>query len=326
MKKVVVIGLGSMGNRRIRLMRKINNDLQIIGVDNNPERRKSCETQWQIPTYCSLKELLQTETVEAAFVCTAPLSHNYIINECLQAGLHVFTELNLVEDGYKENIEQAKQKKLVLFLSSTFLYREEIKYIKEATQEVSCKLNYTYHVGQYLPDWHPWENYKGFFVSDKRSSGCREIFAIELPWLTDTFGEIVDMTVVKDKISSLDVNYNDNYLVLVQHATGHKGVLAVDIVSRKAVRNLEVFGELFYLRWDGSPTGLFRYNFDEKMDENKVVYHAVEQLADYSSFVVENAYANEILNFFEVVAKGGTMKYTFEKDRDILKLIDRIEV
>ena len=35
-------------------------------------------------------------------------------------------------------------------------------------------------LGQYLPDWHPWESYKSFFVSNKKTNGCRELFAIEL--------------------------------------------------------------------------------------------------------------------------------------------------
>ena len=50
-------------------------------------------------------------------------------------------------------------------------------------QEFSRPVNYIYHIGQYLPDWHPWENYKNFFVGDKRTGGVREIFGIDLPWL-----------------------------------------------------------------------------------------------------------------------------------------------
>ena len=118
------------------------------------------------------------------------------------------------------------------------------------------RLNYTYHIGQYLPDWHPWENYKDFFVVDKRTNGCREIFAIELPWLTEVFGNVKDIIVRKSKISSLNIDYDDNYMVILEHESGHKGMLAVDIVSRKAVRNLEVFGESLYLSWDGSAEGL----------------------------------------------------------------------
>ena len=323
--RVVVIGLGSMGKRRIRLIRKYRNTFQILGVDTNEERRKACEKEYQIDTFNSLNDAVDAIHIDCAFVCTSPLSHSGITTQCLEYGLHVFTELNLVDDGYDVNILLASQKGLILFISSTFLYREEIREIRTLSKQSDCILNYTYHIGQYLPDWHPWENYNNFFVSNKRSNGCRELLAIELPWLVDVFGDITNINVIKSKMSNLNIDYNDNYLLLIQHKNGHKGTLAVDVVSRKAVRNLEVYGEQLYLHWDGSPTGLYVYDFEAKKDINIQLYEEIDQLNNYSSFVVENAYLNEIVSFLEAVTEGKIPAYSFEKDKDILKIIDRIE-
>lgn len=322
--KVAVIGLGSMGRRRIRLIRKYDPSIEIIGIDNNEQRREVCYKEYGIDTFSHLSECF-SDKIDGAFVCTSPLSHHEIITECLSRSIHVFTELNLVTDGYDKNIKLAYDKELKLFLSSTFLYRDEIKKIISLVRNSSELLNYTYHIGQYLPDWHPWESYKNFFVDDKRSNGCREIFAIELPWLTESFGAIVDIKVKKSKMSNLEIDYFDNYLVLLEHSTGHKGTLAVDVVSRKAVRNLEVFGEDLYLSWNGSPTGLYQYDYEKKEDKNIELYEAIDQLEDYSSFVVENAYSNEIIAFFETIINGKPQLYSFEKDKEILGIIDRIE-
>ncbi|HOA80780.1 MAG TPA: Gfo/Idh/MocA family oxidoreductase [Defluviitaleaceae bacterium] len=323
--RVVVIGLGSMGKRRIRLIRKYDNEIVILGIDTDRERRETCAREYNIETYENLSQIKSINTVDCAFICTPPLAHSKLITQCLQLGMHIFSELNLVYDGYQENVFLANQKKLVLFMSSTFLYRNEIKKIKSLVHDAKCLANYIYHVGQYLPDWHPWENYNDFFVSDKRSNGCREIFAIELPWLTDTFGEIIEVDVVKNKMSNLKLNYNDNYLVILQHSSGHKGILAVDVVSRRAVRDLEIFGERLYIQWDGSPKGLRMYDYDQKRDLYLEIYKEIDQLDNYSSFVVENAYYNEIVSFFEAVLMGKPPLYSFEKDRRILEIIDRIE-
>jgi predicted dehydrogenase len=320
--KVAVIGLGSMGKRRIRLIRKYSGTIQIVGVETNEERRKKCEIEYGIITFSNL---LNTAQIDCAFVCTPPLSHSGIISQCLHQGAHVFTELNLVTERYAENIALAKQKKLVLFISSTLLYRAEIKQIKILTQQADCLLNYTYHIGQYLPNWHPWENYQDFFAANKCSNGCREIFAIELPWLSDVFGDVVKIDAVKSKMSNLNIDYNDNYLVLIQHASGCKGLLAIDVVSRKAARNLEVFGEQLYLCWDGTPTGLYVYDYERKIDVHVQLYQEIDQLDNYSGFIVENAYLNEISAFFDTVEQGKSPVYSFEKDQDILKIIDRIE-
>jgi len=322
---IVVIGLGSMGRRRIRLIKQYNDSYKIIGVDLNKERRITSESEFGIETRDSLEDVIKNHKLDCAIICTSPLSHSKLINLCLKNNLHVFTELNLVTDGYDENIQLAEEKNRVLFLSSTFLHRAEIKQINKLVKIQDEKLNYNYHIGQYLPDWHPWENYKDFFVGDRRTNGCREIFAIELPWLIEIFGNVKDIVVRKSKISSLNIDYDDNYMVILEHESGHKGMLAVDIVSRKAVRNLEVFGESLYLSWDGSAEGLKMVDIEKRKEENILLYEKVDQLDQYSKFVVENAYYDEIVSFFEVISNNIEPIYDFEKDKIILDLIDRIE-
>jgi len=321
----IVIGLGSMGRRRIRLIKQYSSNIKIVGIDLNDNRRKISEEQFGIETDTDLKKVLDVNDINCAFICTSPLSHSHLINLCLEYNLHVFTELNLISDGYDENVDLAKKKKRALFLSSTFLYRAEIIKINELIRQQSDIVNYSYHVGQYLPDWHPWENYKDFFVGEKRTNGCRELFAIELPWLIEVFGNIKDIVVRKSKISSLNIDYDDNYLVILEHESGHKGMLAVDILSRKAVRNLEVFGENLYLSWDGSAEGLKMMDIAKRKEENILLYEKVDQLDQYSKFVVENAYYDEIVSFFEVISNNIEPIYDFEKDKIILDLIDRIE-
>lgn len=322
---IVVIGLGSMGKRRIRLIKKYDPDFQIFGIDTSDERRQICEKEYGIETYKNLYDLLKDNYVSCAFVCSEPLSHSSIISQCLEKEIHVFSELNLVSDGYDENIKLATENKLVLFLSSTFLYRNEIKKIKSFINNEDNFLNYTYHVGQYLPDWHPWENYNDFFVKDKRSNGCREIFALELPWLIHVFGDITNFYVVKNKISNLHIDYNDNYFVILEHSTGHKGMLAIDIVSRKAVRNLEIFSEKLFLQWDGTPNGLKVFDIIKNEDITINLYDKIDKLEQYNRFIIENGYYNEIEAFFAAVVGKEVPVYSFEKDKEILGIIDKIE-
>lgn len=322
---IIVIGLGSMGRRRIRLIKKYNDDYIVIGVDSNEERRAMSIREFGIEAYESAEDAFKKYEFNCAFICTSPLSHSKLINMCLRKNLNVFTELNLVTDGYDENLRLADHYNKILFLSSTFLHREEIKKINSLVKEQSTSLSYSYHVGQYLADWHPWENYVDFFVGDKKTNGCREIFAIELPWLVEVFGPVKSIVVRKSKISTLKIDYDDNFMVIFEHESGHKGMVAVDIVTRKAVRNLEIFGENIYLSWNGSAEGLKVMNIESKKEENINLYEQVEQLEQYSKFVVENAYFEEIKSFFEVILGERQPVYNFEKDKEILELIDRIE-
>lgn len=323
--KIVVIGLGSMGKRRLKLLKGEYKDIDIIGVDLDSNRRKSVEENFGINTYDDLELAVKEERPDAAVISTSPLSHSNIILKCLDLGLHVFTEINLVKDKYEEIINKAKEKKLEIFLSSTQLYREEIKEIESRVSDCTQRVNYIYHIGQYLPDWHPWESYKDFFVSDKRTNGCRELFAIELPWIFKVFGKLKDITVKKDKISKLDLDYNDSYLCILEHENGNKGIVCIDVVSRKAISNLEVYGEEIYLTWEGTPDSLKVMNLESKMIENINTYNDVKKDNKYAENIIENPYLEELKTYINKINGINNVRYTFEDDLYTLSIVDKIE-
>lgn len=324
--KFVVIGLGSMGKRRIRLLQKKYPDIEIVGVDQKPDRLSDVRNEYHIETAPDLDWVLEARQCDAALVCTAPDTHASIILNCLNHDLHVFTEINLLADHYDDMVKLAVKRKKSLFLSSTLLYRFEIQYISDLVHALKEKVNYRYHVGQYLPDWHPWENYQDFFVGKKETNGCREIFAIELPWIIRVFGKVSSFEVMKHRVSQLKIGYEDSFMVIVTHESGHVGSWCFDVVARKAVRSLEVYSEHCYLTWDGTPDSLKKLNLETKEMDQIYTYEAVEHHQNYAKTVVENAYTDELIHFVEVLGnKEIPLRYSFEEDQQILQLIDSIE-
>lgn len=87
--KIIVIGLGSMGKRRIRLLRE-RQGIQVYGIDNQEKRRSEAEKKLDIKCYLSINEAVSAEHPDAAVISTSPLSHAAIIKECLENNLHVF--------------------------------------------------------------------------------------------------------------------------------------------------------------------------------------------------------------------------------------------
>ena len=321
--KALIVGLGSMGKRRIRLLKGIDPSIEIIGVDTWDERRAQVEDMGH-KTFTSIADAA-AEKPDVAFVCTAPLSHYAILKELLTYKINSFTELNLVKDGYEELMELAKANDTVLFLSSTMLYRGEINFILDEVKKYDKPVSYIYHIGQYLPDWHPWESYKNFFVGNKRTNGCREIFGIEMPWLIEAFGKVTDVYSVSNKVTDLDVDFDDRYFVTLTHESGARGVLSVDVVCPKAVRNLEVYGEGLHIFWEGNPKALWKFNNETKEKEFINTYVTFEHDSRYSDNIVENAYVDEMQNFLNVVKGTEQPKYSFEKDLYTISVMDKIE-
>lgn len=319
--KVCIIGLGSMGKRRIRLLKLFPNEIKIIGIDNNSDRVKQVSKEYEIVCYSQLSGIC--EEIDCAFVCTSPQFHASIITECLERKMHVFSEINLISNLYDENINLAKQKGKVLFLSSTQLYKDEMQIINDKVKQNGKKCAYQYHVGQYLPDWHPWDDLSKFFVSNKSTNGCREFLAIELPWIQYVFGKIEKVNVIKTKLTDLKIEFADTYMIQIEHENGSIGSLTVDVVSRHAVRRLEVFNEDLYIRWDGTTDTLYEKNAisGEMQQINAGEY---VHMMGYNESINELPYLKEIEDFFEAI-EGKEPLYSFEKDKETLRIIDEIE-
>ncbi len=329
---ILIVGLGSMGRRRAGILARLRGTnpafaaMSISCVDQSPARLAAAE--YGGGAYPTLEAALAAGKYDAAFVCAPPLTHAAIIGALLAAGVNVFTEINLVDDGYDELVQAAAKKGLTLFLSSTMLYRGETAYIGRSVREFTAAarrpVRYIYHVGQYLPDWHPWEKYTDFFVGNPRTGGVREILAIELPWMVTAFGGIRRARAEAADISGLDLPYLDSICINLEHENGIRGYFAVDVATPKAVRNLEVYSGGLHLYWEGNPKSLYRYD-DAAKDKVPVdTYESFEHDTRYSDNIVENAYVDEILNFFDVLAGKAAPKWSFAQDRAVLQFIDAV--
>ena len=321
--RIVVVGLGSMGKRRIRLLKK-HLHCEVVGVDTCLDRVQQTVGLYSISCFASLEEAIQTNQIDAGVVCTSPLSHCHIAKMLLEHNIHVFTELNLVSDGYEELIELAKRKNKVLFLSSTKLYRYEVKRIENVIKNEKG-LNYIYHIGQYLPDWHPWEDYRNFFVSNVRTNACREIFAIELPWLISLFGDIETIKVIKRKSSDLDIDYPDTYMVLLEHGDKAMGTIIVDVVSRKPVRDFRLFNETLMVQWDGTPNGYYELNLETKQMETYEFSKKIIKDKNYADNIIENDYLEELRAYMDKIENPSHKYYDFTDDFRTLRCIENIE-
>ena len=322
MKCAVIVGYGSMGRRRIRIVKSLVPGIEIVCVDQNPERVQAAKNDGYIGV-SSIEESFQYEP-ELGFVCTSPGHHAEIILELVGHGISVFTELNLIPDKYDDILEAAKENNVKVFMSSTMLYDRQVRSIIDVIKGVKEPLCYIYHIGQYLPDWHPWESYKNFFIGRKETNGIREIYAIQLPWIVKAFGKVKHVSSLAQKQTELEIDYKDSFIASFQHETGNHGVFVADVVARDAVQYLEVIGEHVYIKWNGQPDGLVSFDKEKGEMKNLLTYEHSEHIEGYASNIYENEYVDEVQAFLDFVENGKEPLYTLEDDKYILSLIDDI--
>ena len=204
--KILVVGLGSMGKRRIRNLQKLGYH-DIMGFDVREDRCSESKKKYGIKTFVNFKDAV-SESPNVFIISTPPHLHEKYLNYAIKHNISFFSELNLFSNVVKKSIKNIGRHSLVSSSSSTMRFHPVVKKLKTILEQNLIGEVYmiNHQVGHYLPNWHPWENYHDFFVSRKETGGAKELVPVELNWLTHLFSDVEFVFGSVKKISKLDVN------------------------------------------------------------------------------------------------------------------------
>lgn len=316
--KFLVVGLGSMGKRRIRNLLSLKAG-EIIGFDPRQDRRDEALQRYGIRTVDTFDAGLE-EGTDALIISTPPDLHMRYAIPAVRAGKHFFTEASVTTEGMRELIDECRDKKTVAAPSCTMRFHPSIKKIKEIVTQgvIGTPLAVTYHSGQYLPDWHPWEDYRKFYAAKRETGACREIVPFELTWLTWVFGRPAKISCFKDKISGLDVDIDDVYQILMNFESGLTAHLLVDVVARTPTRSFRLLGKDGVVEWSWDSKRVQLYSAASKKWTAFLEPTAIVE-AGYQA--AENMYIDEISAFLSAIQGQAPFPSTFEEDLEILKYL-----
>jgi predicted dehydrogenase len=189
--KILVIGGGSMGRRRLRDALALRPG-KVSLFEPAEERCTEVSKQFGIPGYTDLDQAL-ADGPEAMIVSTPPALHDRYIQIAIERKMHVFAELPFMFDAdlLSKVADQASKTQIILGVSATIRYYPPFRLIRDLLAEdvIGKPLYLEYSLGNYLPDWHPHEDYRKFYAKgDPRSGGSgvdmilHELHAIQ--WLS----------------------------------------------------------------------------------------------------------------------------------------------
>src|SRR3989338_9334037 len=105
----LVVGLGSMGKRRIRNLQYLGCS-DIIGFDPREDRRKEAEKTYNIKTVSSFDEGLKEKPI-AVIISTPPNYHIQYAKEAAKMNINFFMEVT-VSEGMQELVDICKNKSI----------------------------------------------------------------------------------------------------------------------------------------------------------------------------------------------------------------------
>jgi predicted dehydrogenase len=243
--RALIVGLGSMGKRRVRNLQALGQN-EIAGVDIREDRRFEAQEKYGIATYSDLATAVEALSPQALVISTSPAHHMSYAWAGFELGMSCFIEASVVDaDRILELHKCTQHTSMLMAPSCTMRYFPGPMKVKELIRAgtIGRPLNFNYHVGQYLPDWHPWERIEEFYVSVRETGACREIVPFELTWLNDVFGNPEPLACAKAKLTDLNADIDDIYHCLLRYPEGVLASITVDVISRpKPTRELRVLG------------------------------------------------------------------------------------
>ena len=320
---VLVLGLGSMGKRRIRCLRTLGCG-SIAGYDLREDRREEAEEKYQVQVVSNIDSLVLNKT-DAIIISTPPDKHSECIKLAIEEKKPAFVEASVILEGLAELNEFAQKQGVFIAPSCTLKFHPAVQDIKNIVQsgKYGKVTSFTYHSGQYLPDWHPWEKVKDFYVGNRETGGCREIVPFELTWITDVVGFPENITGFYGKTMDVGADIDDTYVIAMDFGD-YYGSMTVDVVSRYALRSLVLnmeYGQILW-RWDENTVRLYN-----AIDQRWVHYRSAEgqAAAGYNKNIIEDMYVEETRLFIEAVKGRAKFPNSLDEDIRVLGLLQKIE-
>jgi predicted dehydrogenase len=309
-----------MGKRRIRNLTHLGAG-ELMGFDLREDRRAEVAETFGIETFGDFDEALAAKP-DALVISTPPGLHMQYARAAVDNGMHFFAEADTVSEGMEDVARIAAEKGLVAAPSCTMRFHPSVKKIKEllAAGAIGEVMTFTHHCGQYLPDWHPWEDYRTFYVARRESGACREIVPFELVWLNWLMGDVDTVVGMKDKRTDLEADIDDVYHLLMRYENGILGHLLVDVVARAPVRAVRILGSDGTLEWRASEKTVRVYSADEKTwtDYSEPEAEVVE---GYSEMSVEGMYIEEMDAFARACRGEKGYPFSLQEDERILNVL-----
>ncbi len=252
--KFLIAGLGSIGRRHLR-------NLIALGERDILLYRTSLSTLpddelKDYPVETNLDSAL-SHTPEAVIVSNPTAMHLDVAIPAAEAGCHIFMEKPISHslERMEEFRAMVKHRGVKVLVGYQFRFHPGLATARRLISEGSIgrPLSIHAHWGEYLPDWHPWEDYRQSY-SARAELGGGVMLTLSHPidysrWLV---GEITEVWAFTTRTSELMVEVEDIAEIGFRFDNGVLGSLHLDYNQRPPSHHLEVIGTEGTIQWDYS--------------------------------------------------------------------------
>ncbi len=265
--KILIAGLGSIGRRHFRnLVALGQKDLVLYRTH---KATLSDNELAGYPVETNLAEALEKHQPQAVIVANPTALHMDVAIPAAEAGCAVLLEKPIAEDLSRiEALRCAAEKNgNRILVGFQFRYHPTLNTAKELIEAGALGKILTVHAhwGEYLPNWHPWEDYRASYAArDDLGGGVIRTLTHPLDYLRYLLGEVEQLSALNGHISALELaGVEDVAEIGLRFKNGAIGGVHVNYFQRPAVHRLEIVGTVGTLRWDNADGTLIHYQMPD---------------------------------------------------------------
>lgn len=269
--KFAVIGSGSIGKRHIgNLIAKGIPASDIVAMDTRADRREEVTARFGVTDVVSSFEEVAKRDLTGALICSPTSMHIDQAIPLVAKGTHLLIEKPL-DASLKRADELSKAvaaKGTQVLVAYCFRFSNHARKLKELVdaQVVGRPLYVRGEFSEYLPDWHPYEDYRSFYMAKTAEGGgsiLDQSHILDIAhWL---MGDVEKVFAFNGRISDLEVETDDVAEMQVRFKSGVIGTVHQDMFGRKHTKNLEVKCTRGNIYWDVYDLSVSVYDVDTKL-------------------------------------------------------------
>lgn len=328
--KFLICGLGSIGQRHIRMLRRVlgekaeiaayrSRNIDVVISDKlEASFGKKPEEYYEILSFNDYDQALNWKP-DAVFV-TNPISmHLMTAIKAARAGCHIFIEKPLSDnaEGVDELLQIVKEKKLICMVGYQLRYHPGYIKIKELLEQgVLGKLTSAdLHFGEWLPGMHPYEDYRESHAARKEQGGgvilCLSHEIDIALWL---FGKPKLVYASGGHLSDLELDVEDTADIILSCENSNRLFpvhIHLDFLQKPARRYIHITGE----------KGSILFNYvTSQLEVNYLHPNPVTENIAYDQFQRNDMFVSEVSSFIENIKNKSKPYISLDEGIDSLKI------
>jgi predicted dehydrogenase len=256
-KKILIVGLGSIGRRHLSIARALLPDAEIQVLRRERARIESVLGVTEVSSLDEAKGFLP----EIIVICNAASEHINTALKFIQSSASIFIE-KPISDSTREIvrlISDFETTSRILMVGYNLRYLKSLQEFRRHVSEglIGKPLSIRCEVGQYLPSWRPKKDYRES-VSAKRELGGGVLLELshEIDYLRWIFGEVDWVRATLLRQSALEINVEDTVHLTIgfENITAGRQLVAtlnMDFIRHDTRRSCTAIGSKGSLHWDG---------------------------------------------------------------------------